>query len=272
MSFTITPIQFEFLSVFLKTHSGYLLEKGKEYVLESRLNGILQKAKVGDAENLVRVLKERPYGPEASSFLQAMTINETMFFRDNTPFRNIKDHILPAITSSGSSRTINFWCAACSSGQEPYSLAMTLDSVRDHYPGWSFQIYATDLSEAMIERAKEGLYSEFEIGRGLTEDMRDRYMQKKGNQWRISDRLREMISFAQSNLLQIPRGIGPFDVIMCRNVFIYFGAEQKSEILKNLYRVSNKPGYLMVGASEVLTDLTQEYDTHPSWKGVYLTR
>lgn len=272
MPVSTTSIQFEYLSHYLKEHSGYQLAPGKEYILESRLTGVLQRTNIGDTENLIRVLKERPHGEEGSTFIQAMTINETMFFRDNTPFNNIRDHILPAITTGAPARRINFWCAACSSGQEPYSLAMTLDSVRDLYPGWKFNIMASDLSEDMIERARAGSYSDFEVGRGLPENIRDKYFTKKGSQWIASDKIRSMIEFMPVNLLRIPRDIGTFDVILCRNVFIYFSADQKREILKTLRSLSRTPSYLMVGASEVLADVTDAYDAHPSWKGVYVAR
>ncbi len=263
---------FDFIARFLREHSGYQLSRDNEHVFLSRLEGILLAAGCVDSAALVVALAAAPSGKEAAALLQAMTINETMFFRDETPFKNIKDHILPTLTAGEAPRTLTFWCAACSSGQEPYSLAMTLDSVKDHYPGWRFDILATDLSEEMIERGKQGVYSDFETGRGLPAEMRERYFRQESGQWRIADSLRAMVRFQPLNLLRMPADIGPFDVILCRNVLIYFDEKQKTGILSALRRMSRHPGYLMTGSAEVLSYLTEEYGAHPEWKGVYVTR
>lgn len=248
------------------------MESGREYVLETRLPAILNNAGLSTVDELISTMLNAPQGKAASALLQAMTINETMFFRDNTPFVNIRDHIVPALAAEGPPRVLRFWCAACSSGQEPYSLAITLDQLKEHYPGWNFRIYASDLSEDMIARAQAGLYTDFETGRGLTPELRDRYFKKDQGQWRVEDRLRAMIDFAPMNLLRIPANIGPFDVILCRNVLIYFDVAQKTSILSALRKTSRVPGYLIAGAAEVLSGITNEYEAHPSWKSVYVTR
>jgi chemotaxis protein methyltransferase CheR len=268
---SLTQQQFQFLSRFLKENSGYQLDADKEYILHTRLPGILNQTGCMSADHLLSMLKEQPEGSAASVVLQSMTINETMFFRDQTPFLNIKNHILPALAdSSKQPRHITFWSAACSSGQEPYSLAMTLDSVRHLYPNWSFSILASDLNEDMLSRAREGLYSDFEIQRGLPDDMRERYFMQENRQWRIHDDIRKMVEFTPVNLLRIPRNIGPFDVILCRNVLFYFDSVQKNEILSSLRRLSGRNGYLILGSSESISHNNAEYAYHPEWKGVYV--
>lgn len=272
MSSLLTPAQFSALSAFLKEHSGYQLEAGKEYILESRLATILKNAACGTVDELLAAIHTAPEGPAASALMQAMTINETMFFRDKTPFSHITDYILPALAAGQAPRVVDFWCAACSSGQEPYSLAMALDMAKESYPGWRFHILATDLSAAMIARAQAGLYSDFEISRGLPLSLRERYFSREGEQWKIAAPLRDMISFKPMNLLRVPPAIGPFDVVFCRNVLIYFDVAQKKSILTSLRATMRQPGYLMAGAAEVLTDLSDGFGPHPEWKAVYITR
>lgn len=269
MSSAITVEQFDVLSAFLKTNSGYRFDFEKKYILESRLPAVLAKAGCGDMETLISHLHSQPAGRAASALLQAMTINETMFFRDGSPFRHVKDHLLPALTQDKAPRQLNFWCAACSSGQEPYSLAMTLASVKADYPGWSFRIFASDLSEDMLARACEATYSDFEVARGLSDKDKTRYFTSDNGLWRVNASVRSMVEFAPVNLLQIPRNIGSFDVILCRNVLIYFDAPEKSAVLTDMRKFINPNGYLIVGATEMLSDLTQDYKLHPEWKGVY---
>ena len=265
----MTPAVFDTLRRYLKKHSGYALEPGKEYVLEARWSLITKMTGCADVTTLATLLEKDPYGRAGQLFIQAMTINETMFFRDGTPFENLEKNILPALTQGKPPGRISIWCTACSSGQEPYSVAMTIDKLKPLYPQWKFDILASDLSEEMIARCERGIYSDFETSRGMTPEMRAHYFDKTPEGWRVSQSLRSMVQFKPMNLFRIDSTIGPFDIILCRNVLIYFDVAQKTEALNGLRRVAKTDGYLMVGAAEVLTGLSNGYKLHPSWKGVY---
>lgn len=265
----MTPALFDTLRRYLKTHSGYALEPGKEYVLEARWEQIQNSTGCADAAALAALLEKDPHGRAGQMFIQAMTVNETMFFRDGTPFENLEKHILPALTQGKPPGKISIWCTACSSGQEPYSVAMTIDQLKPFYPQWQFDILASDLSEDMIARCDRGVYSEFETSRGMSADMRARYFDKTAEGWRVTQDLRDMVRFKPMNLFKIDAAIGPFDIILCRNVLIYFDVAQKTEVLNSLRRVTKTGGYLMAGAAEVLTGLSDGYKIHPDWKAVY---
>lgn len=273
LSYTIMipPAYSEFIRHFLKTHSGYYLESTKDYILETKLHPIMKLASCTDICELVDLLKREPHGHVANALLQIMTINETMFFRDNTPFDQIARNILPALTKNNPRREISIWCTACSSGQEPYSLAMLIDELRGDYPGWRFNILASDLSEEMIAKAKEGIYNTFEVERGLSEERRARYLTPVQDRWQVKSTIRSMVTFEPMNLMKVKPNIGPFDIVLCRNVLIYFDAPQKKDVLTDVRKVTRNGGYLLVGASEVLADHTDRFKLHPNptWRGVY---
>jgi chemotaxis protein methyltransferase CheR len=263
---------FEFLQGFFKKHSGYQLIKGKEYLLESCLKDTMGRHQISSLPILVKFLKDKNQIALERDIIQAMTINETMFFRDKTPFEQLESNILPALVKNAANNKVSIWCTASSSGQEPYSVAMTIMEQRHKYPGITFNILATDISEEMVSRGRNGVYSDIEIQRGLSEKLRDQYFTKQGATWSAHAELRKMITFTQMNLLHIPAHIGAFDLILCRNVLIYFDAPQKTEVLNNLRKTSRHPGYLLVGAAEVLAGLCGGYRIHPEWRGVYQSR
>jgi chemotaxis protein methyltransferase CheR len=263
---------FEFLHGFFKQHSGYQLMKGKEYLLESCLKDTMGKHKIPTFPELVQTLRDKKKMGLERDVIQAMTINETMFFRDNTPFEQLEKNILPYLAKNAVNGKVTIWCTACSSGQEPYSVAMMIMEQRHKYPGITFEILASDISESMVARGQSGIYSDIEVQRNLPVALRDCYMTKDGATWRMKDALRHMITFRAINLLQIPPDIGTFDLIMCRNVLIYFEAEHKTEVLDSLRKKARHPGFLLVGASEVLAGLCKSYRIHPEWRGVYQTQ
>lgn len=265
----MTSLSFNNLRSYLKTHSGYALDEGKEYVLESRWPIISRMTGCTETSALAKLLERDPHGRAGQLFIQAMTINETMFFRDGTPFENLEKNILPALMRDRAPGKISIWCTACSSGQEPYSVAMTIDKLKPLYPQWQFDILASDLSEDMIARCEKGVYSEFETSRGMTPEMRSRYFDKTAAGWQVTPELRSMVRFKPMNLFKVDAAIGPFDIILCRNVLIYFDVAQKAEVLNSLRRVTKTGGYLMAGAAEVLTGLSSGFKIHPEWKGVY---
>lgn len=262
---------FDFLHGFFKKHSGYQLIRGKEYLLESCLKETMGKYQISTFPILVQTLREKKEAALERDIIQAMTINETMFFRDKTPFEQLEKNILPSLVQRAVNRKVTIWCTACSSGQEPYSVAMKILEQRHLYPGITFEILASDISEEMIARCREGLYSDIEVQRSLPADLRDRYMVRDKEGWRVHDELRKMVTFRTINLLTIPSDVGLFDLILCRNVLIYFDAAQKTMVLDDLRKRARHPGYLLVGAAEVLAGLCQGYRIHPEWRGVYQT-
>lgn len=266
----ISSSQFSAFAAFLKKHSGYVLDESQSYVVESRLPAILSGTGCENLGAVIDAITREPYGAVAKLLLQIMTVNETMFFRDTTPFVQLADRLLPQmVAQAGADRVISIWCCACSSGQEPYSLAMVLDEEKHKYPGIHFRILATDLSGEMVEKGRAGIYSEFEVTRGLSEERRGRYFTEKNGQWHLKDQIRSMVEFSTMNLLDVPPGIGPFDLIFCRNVLIYFDGDGKRAVLSALRRVAKPKSYLIAGAAEVLLDFAPGYSLVPDLRGVY---
>lgn len=269
----ITPVEFDFLHNFFKEKSGYHLTKDKEYLLISCLQPTMQQHQITCFSDLVNRLKNKTDIVLSTDIAQAMTINETMFFRDKNPFVQLEQNILPALAARTESNVISIWCAACSSGQEPYSVAMLLDSIKHKFPKKRFQIYATDISKEMVQRGKKGIYSDIEVRRSLSPEMQQTYFTRLDDtRWQISDTIRNMVTFETMNILeQRPSLQKSFDLVLCRNVLFYFDANDKSKALHNIRKTMRHPGYLMVGVSEILTRLTDEFRLHGEWRGVYET-
>ena len=198
-----------------------------------------------------------------------MTTNESMFFRDTKPFEHLSKVILPAFKAAGKNN-IRIWSAACSTGQEPYSIAMTLKEEAAKYPGLLAEIYATDLADKVIERARSGLYSQFEVQRGLPITMLMKYFeQRPGNMWQLKDTIRSMVKYAPANLLQPYGALGRFDIIFCRNVLIYFDEKTKSDVLDRMAAITNKSGFLFLGGAESVLGLTTKYKLMEPHRGLY---
>jgi chemotaxis protein methyltransferase CheR len=206
----------------------------------------------------------------AVSVTEAMTTNETFFFRDRVPFDHLSDTIIPALVSARSrERRIRIWCTAAASGQEPYSIAMLLKSLAPQLTGFRVDILATDLSTEVIDRAKAGLYSQFEVQRGLPIQLLVKHFSKNGDLWEIAPDLRAMVQFRTLNLLNDFSPLGVFDVVFCRNVLIYFDQPTKSGILERLARQMPDDGYLMLGAAETVVGLTETFTPVPDRRGLY---
>jgi chemotaxis protein methyltransferase CheR len=199
-----------------------------------------------------------------------MTTNETFFFRDKIPFDNLRDGILPSlIQSRASRRSLRIWSAASSSGQEPYSIAMCLREYGAALSGWRIEIVATDLSQEVLEKSKAGLYSQFEVQRGLPIQLLVKYFTQLGEFWQLSADIRGMVQHRQLNLLQDFSHLGKFDVIFCRNVLIYFDQETKTSVFERLARVLEPDGTLMLGAAESVVGITDVFRPSPDRRGVY---
>jgi chemotaxis protein methyltransferase CheR len=203
--------------------------------------------------------------------VEAMTTNETFFFRDKIPFDNFKDTIVPDLIKARAGRkSLRVWCAAASTGQEPYSLAMLLKEMGPALNGWRVEIVATDLSQEVLEKSKSGIYSQFEVQRGLPIQMLVKHFDQVGEFWQIKPEVRSMVQFRQLNLLKDFSHLGKFDVIFCRNVLIYFDQETKIDVFSRLLKANETDGYLLLGAAETVVGLTNAYRPCQQRRGVYV--
>ncbi|MGN6461907.1 MAG: CheR family methyltransferase [Pseudolabrys sp.] len=261
---------YEFLRGLLRERSGLALSNDKQYLIESRLAPLMRKHAIADLSELVRRLKEPRADLLIVAVVEAMTTNETFFFRDKVPFDHFRDVIMPTLLKARAGRKrIRIWCAACAAGQEPYSLAMSLREMGAQLAGWQIEILATDLSGEVLDKAKAGIYSQFEAQRGLPIQMLVKYFRQVGDRWQIVPELREMVRFRPINLLHDFTSLGPFDVVFCRNVLIYFDAPTKSETLARLGRAVAPDGYLLLGAAETVVGLTDQFKPVPEKRGLY---
>ena len=264
----MTPLDYEYLQKLLKDRSGLLLSADKQYLIESRLLPLARKAGFSGIGELVQKLKG---GSESLivDVVEAMTTNETFFFRDKVPFENVKDVVLPQLLKARANRrSLRIWCAAASTGQEPYSLAMLLKE--NLPPGWRAEIFATDLSLEVLEKAKSGMYTQFEVQRGLPIQMLVQHFKQVGDVWQLNPDIRAMVRFQQTNLLHDFSQFGVFDIIFCRNVLIYFDQTTKIDIFNRLQRITEPDGYLFLGAAETVIGLTDAYRAAPDLRGVYM--
>jgi chemotaxis protein methyltransferase CheR len=263
---------FEFLRRFLHQRSGLSLESDKLYMVESRLLPIAREAGLPDLPSLVKRLEA---GDRALSqaVIDAMTTNETFFFRDRVPFEKFRSVLLPQLLATrASERRLRIWCAACSTGQEPYSLAMLLDEEARRLAGWRIDIVATDLSRRAIESARQGLYSQFEVQRGLPITMLLRYFQRIGERWQISEFLRSRVQFSEFNLLSDYHALGRFDAIFCRNVLLYFDVPTKRDILNRLSQTLAPHGFMLMGSAETVIGLSDKFVPHPEHPTLFVHR
>jgi chemotaxis protein methyltransferase CheR len=264
----VTPQDYEFLRKLLKERSGLDLSADKQYLVESRLIPLARKAGMAGISELVARIKA---GAEAltSEVVEAMTTNETFFFRDKIPFDHLRQTILPALVQARASRrSLRIWCAASSTGQEPYSVAMCVKEFAG-LTGWRVEIVATDLSQEVLEKSKAGIYSQFEVQRGLPIQMLVKYFKQNGELWQINADIRAMVQHRQLNLLQDVSHLGTFDVIFCRNVLIYFDQETKAGIFERLAKMLDGDGVLLLGAAESVVGISDAFKPYPEKRGLY---
>jgi chemotaxis protein methyltransferase CheR len=249
------------LQNFLLKSSGLSLDREKQYLVEARLNPVIAQAGLNNLPQLVaRLETDRTL---AKKVTEAMTVNETFFFRDRAPFEGFRNAILPELLKMRAQRRrIRLWSAACSTGQEPYSLAMILDEEARRLAGWSVDIVATDIAESVLKRAREGVYSHFEAQRGVPMSHLVRYFTKRKDQWAINQNIKARVDFRQQNLMGDFSHFGVFDVIFCRNVLIYFAPEQKRDVLARMARALAPDGYLVLGAAESVIGYSSEFRPH----------
>ncbi len=264
------PEDFDFLSALLKDRSGLVLSRDKGYLLESRLLPVARRHGIKGLDELVSAVRARRDATLLRDITEAMTTNESLFFRDIKPFEIFKTKVLPDLMAARqSSRTIRIWSAASSSGQEPYSLAMLLKEEGAKLANWRIEIMATDISVEMLEKAKAGSYSQFEVQRGLPINLLLKYFKQVGDKWQIEAGLRGMVKYREFNLLDDPGTLGRFDVIFCRNVLIYFDPPTKAKVLDRMSRVLMPDGVLYLGGAETVIGVTEKFQPLPGHRGVY---
>ena len=252
---TITPEAYREFCGFLERVSGIVLGDNKQYLVASRLNRVMSEFAFSRFSDLVTALRSGGAQALSNRIVEAMTTNETSWFRDEHPFAALKELMLPELARSRRAR-LRIWSAACASGQEPYSIAMVQQECRRANPGLlatDADILGTDISAEMLGLASAGYYDQFAISRGLSDEYKQRYFRPRDSGWEVVPALRTGVQFRQLNLLQSYAHLGRFDVIFCRNVLIYFALEHKSAILSRMVSALNPGGYLVLGGTESLT-------------------
>jgi chemotaxis protein methyltransferase CheR len=266
----VTPADYDYLRKLLKERSGLVLAADKRYLVESRLTPVAHRAGIGSLAELVAKLKDMKSEPLVTEVAEAMTTNESFFFRDKLPFEHFRDIIMPALLAARPlHRRIRIWCAAASTGQEPYSLAMSLKEMGGLIAGRNIEIVATEFSTQVLEKAKSGIFSQFEVQRGLPIQLLIKYFDQVGETWQINPDVRAMVHFRPFNLLHEFAHLGPFDLVFCRNVLIYFDQETKIRVLDRIARITAHDGYLVLGAAETVVGLTDSFKPLPDRRGVY---
>ncbi|HEY3216105.1 MAG TPA: protein-glutamate O-methyltransferase CheR [Candidatus Eisenbacteria bacterium] len=261
---------FTYVRQLLLERAGILLESGKEYLADARLSALSLTEGYGSiGELLDRAQSERDFGPLQRKVIEAMTITETSFFRDLHPFEALRRHIFPQVLAArASERTLNIWCAAAASGQEPYSVAMVL---REHFPqlaGWKVLLLASDISESMLARARAGAFSQIEINRGLPAAHLVKYFRKQENEWFLSEDVKRMVEFRRINLTGPWPMMPPLDIVLMRNVLLYFDVDTKRTILERVSRVMRPEAVLFLGSGETTLNLVERFVPVPFGKAI----
>ena len=259
---------FDFLCNFVREKSAIVLEPSKAYLVESRLNPVARNNGFSSLDELVDALRKPASRELARQVIDAMTTNESSFFRDLQPFESLKTVIIPELLERRSKdRTLNIWSNACSSGQEVYSIAMLL---RESFPalaGWKVRLIASDLSTAILKKAQEGIFNQTEVNRGLPMPMLLKYFTKSGLQWQIKEDVRKSIEFREVNLIESwPATLPTMDIVFLRNVLIYFSPETKTAILNKVHRILRPDGCLFLGGSETTMNLDTKFERTPVGK------
>lgn len=256
----VSTNDFQFLRDLVYEHSAVVLHAEKIYLAELYLQPIAESTGLSTITDLVTYLRDHSFGCLHSQVIESLVTNETFFFRDHHPFEALKKFVLPELIEKRTiARSLNIWCAACSNGQEPYSIAML---IKEHFPmlaSWSVRLIASDFSSKVLAKAKQGRYNNLEIQRGLPKNLRDRYFQKLDRDWQIQDEILQMVEFRQINLVRSWSSLPKSDIIFLRNVLIYFDVPTKKSLLKKLKQQLNPDGFLFLGNAETTIHLDDSF-------------
>jgi len=265
-----SDLDYSFIRQFVLARTGIQLTEEKRYLIETRLDPVMRRLGLSTLSALAAKLRQGDAILEGA-VVDAMTTNETLFFRDKTPFDLFRTVALPKLIEARREvGRIRIWCAACSTGQEPYSLAMILDEMRHELRSIAVEIVATDISEKVLEQARAGVFSQFEVQRGLPIRLLLKHFTQEGLRWRVNPALGRDIRFQPLNLMQPFRSLGRFDVVFCRNVLIYFGEATKRDILARIAAAMAPDGYLLLGGAETALGLSSEFSTHRQERSLYV--
>ncbi|MCB9964234.1 MAG: protein-glutamate O-methyltransferase CheR [Rhodospirillales bacterium] len=264
---------FDFYKDLLRKESGLVITADKSYLLDSRLTPVAKKWGHESIDKMTISLRALPDVKLIEDIVEAMTTNETSFFRDTHPFDTFKNIMMPDIIEKQQRmRQIRIWCAACSSGQEPYSLQMLMheEPLASKLKGYRIDIDATDISKEILQQAQNGCYTQFEVQRGLPIQMLMKYFTQDGDKWKISDEMKRGIRYRYFNLLDSLTPLGKFDIIFCRNVLIYFDEATKADILNRMAKQLNPGGYLLLGGAETVLGITNQFKLKEGVRGLYV--
>ncbi len=259
------------LARFLEDQCGIVLGDNKHYLVSSRLRRLLGEHDLNDLDELARLVDGPGNQPLKTRVVDAMTTNETLWFRDGGPYRLLQEEILPALERRGRP-SIKIWSAACSTGQEPYSISMVVEEYKARHPGsrlGNVRITATDISPTALAQARAGVYDEMALGRGVSREIRNKYFEPKDGLWAVKPQIKARVSFMELNLKDSFARLGRFQVIFCRNVLIYFSPELKGDILDRMAAILEPPGYLVLGSSETPTNYSDRYRMVRTPHGVF---
>ena len=267
---SLTANEFMAIAEIIQERSGLRLTMDKLYLMETRLTPFARRRGMPSYESLIREVLLNPNDSLLTEIVEAMMTNETFFFRDGSPFEAFGQKILPFLkTHKKNSQQIRIWCAACSTGQEPYSLAMMFAENAHEWKDWSIEILATDISSIPLSRAKQGLYTQFEVQRGLPINLLIKYFTQIQDSWQISDTIKKMVTIRQFNLLDSLSVLGNFDIIFCRNVLIYFDIETKLNVLEALSQQLEPQGIVVLGSAETVLGITSKLQPSKDMRGFY---
>jgi chemotaxis protein methyltransferase CheR len=248
---TLSKASFEYVRMSLRLRSAHVLDEDKSYLVETKLLPVARRHGFASVEDMVLQLRARSNERLMSELVEAMTINETFFFRDSHPFETLVQVVLPELVRlRASSRSLTIWSAASSSGQEPYSIAILLKHHFSELDGWNVRLIASDLSNTMLDRARAGCYTEMEVSRGLPSEFRTTYFHKKDDGWQLREDIRRMVEFRTINLNTVWPELPMCDLILLRNVLIYFDGPTRQQVLERVKRVLHPDGYLILGGAE----------------------
>lgn len=267
----MTPAEFQVIAQLVKQRSGLALGEDKMYLVESRLLPVAQRHGLSDLTRLIQRVRTPGADALVADVVEAMTTNETFFFRDKTPFDHFEKVVLPSLISSrAAQKSLRIWCAAASTGQEPYSLAMILKEKFPQVRDWKIDIIGTDISKEVLAKARAGTYTQFEVQRGLPIQLLIKYFKQEGQSWNISDDIKKMVQYRNYNLLDGFLSLGNFDVVFCRNVLIYFDRETKADVLKRISERMPSDAFLLLGAAETVIGVSDRFQPAGDARGLYV--
>jgi chemotaxis protein methyltransferase CheR len=264
------PEDFTFFCKLILDRTGLVLGSDKTYLIESRLTPVARKHKLTGLDALATALRQGRDATLLRDFTDALMTNESFFFRDGKPFDQFRQVVLPRLMASrGQQKHCRIWSAACSTGQEPYTLAMILKEEAAKLAGWRFEIVGTDISQEALTRARDGIYTQFEVQRGLPIQLLVKYFKQDGDKWQIAPEVRAMVQYREFNLLEDLGSLGRFDVVFCRNVLIYFDQAAKTKILERISRALPSDGLLYLGGAETVLGVSDRFEPLAGHRGIY---